>query len=122
MPFDTELAIAAMPQNNGQHPEELLRDRYPELAFFFDEVAGLRELNEGHDAAIDAAVLPEQERSARLLDLAEEAEKRLVQLAAALNDVLLKPTRTALKADVRHVAAAALAASEYVSRRRVAEG
>jgi hypothetical protein len=122
MPFDTELAIAAMPQNNGQHPEELLRGRYPELAFLFDEMADLRYLVEGHDAAIDAAVLPEQERSERLLDLAEEAEKRLIQVAAALNDVLLKPPHTALKADVRHVAAAAMTASEYVSKRRVAEG
>jgi hypothetical protein len=52
MPFDTELAIAAMPQNNGQHPEELLRGRYPELAFLLDEMAGLRELIEGHEAAL----------------------------------------------------------------------
>mgnify|MGYP003653667398 CR=1 FL=1 len=53
MPFDTELAIAAMPQANGQHPEELLRDRYPELAFLFDEVAGLRELIADHDESTD---------------------------------------------------------------------
>ena len=54
MPFDTELAIAAMPQANGQHPEELLRGRYPELAFLFDEVAGLRELIADHDESTDS--------------------------------------------------------------------
>lgn len=55
MPFDTELAIAAMPQANGQHPEELLRGRYPELAFLFDEMADLRYLVEGHDDDISSA-------------------------------------------------------------------
>jgi hypothetical protein len=55
MPFDTELAIAAMPQANGQHPEELLRDKYPELAFLFDAMAGLRDLVEGHDDELSSA-------------------------------------------------------------------
>lgn len=47
--FDFELAIASYPQLNGQSSDELLRSEYPQLAFFFDEVAGLREEIEGHD-------------------------------------------------------------------------
>tara|TARA_R110000764_G_C11029370_1_gene385324 strand:+ start:33148 stop:33477 length:330 start_codon:yes stop_codon:yes gene_type:complete len=42
-PFDFLLAIAAMPQSNGQASDEMLRDAYPELSFFFDEVSDLRD-------------------------------------------------------------------------------
>ena len=47
--FDFELAIASYPQHNGQSSDELLRAEYPQLASFFDEVAGLRAEIEGHD-------------------------------------------------------------------------
>ena len=47
--FDFALAIASYPQHNGQSSDELLRAEYPQLASFFDEVAGLRAEVEGQD-------------------------------------------------------------------------
>ena len=49
-PFDFLLSIAAMPQSNGQASDELLREAYPELDFFFDEVADLRDVIDISDA------------------------------------------------------------------------
>tara|TARA_R110000782_G_scaffold13981_5_gene41194 strand:+ start:371 stop:706 length:336 start_codon:yes stop_codon:yes gene_type:complete len=48
-PFDFLLAIAAMPQSNGPASDEMLRDAYPELSFFFDEVSDLRDRIEEAD-------------------------------------------------------------------------
>lgn len=57
--LDFILAIAKYPQHNGPTPEDLLREQYPQLSFFFDEVAGLREeldaLNTEGDAAVHEA-------------------------------------------------------------------
>lgn len=55
MAFDFTLAIAAMPQANGQSSTELLADRYPELKFIFDELEDLRaDAIDAETAAADA--------------------------------------------------------------------
>ena len=55
MAFDFTIAIAAMPQANGQPSTEMLAERYPELKFIFDELEDLRaDAVDAETAAADA--------------------------------------------------------------------
>jgi flagellar biosynthesis/type III secretory pathway protein FliH len=54
-PFDLKLVIASYPKLNGTPSDELLRDKYPELAFIFDEMRNLRDMIEDHSNEIDSA-------------------------------------------------------------------
>ena len=62
-PFNFLLAIVSMPQSNGPASEDMLRESYPELDFFFDEVADLRDTL---DVADEAAEEMETEKNLEL--------------------------------------------------------
>jgi len=77
MAFDFTLAIAAMPQANGQSSTELLADRYPELKFIFDELEDLRADAIDAETAVDAA-----------RDDAEAATESILDAVAACRDLI----------------------------------
>jgi hypothetical protein len=52
-PFNFLLSIVSMPQSNGPASEDMLREAYPELDFFFDEVADLRDTLDVADEAAE---------------------------------------------------------------------
>jgi hypothetical protein len=60
MPFDAQLAIAALDFNGfgySDHPDlSVLRARYPELGFVFDRLEDLQELSDTVDKQIEEAV------------------------------------------------------------------
>jgi hypothetical protein len=55
--LDLKAEIARYPQGNGQSDVDLLRDKYPELGFFFDRVADDR-------VALEASADPDEHNDA----------------------------------------------------------
>lgn len=88
MPFDAQLAIAAMDFNGfgySDHPDlSVLRARYPELGFVFDRLEDLQELSDTVDKQIEEAV---DDEVGPLNEQITELEERNSGLRLALDQI-----------------------------------
>ena len=88
MPFDAQLAIAALDFKGfsyADHPDlSVLRARYPELGFVFDRLEDLQELSDTVDKQIEEAVDYEVNP---LKEEIEDLEQRNNDLRLALDQI-----------------------------------